>query len=283
MLSIVSLSPLTAVLWCLFLGVLFVGTLYIWRSGTWQGRNNPQQVKNRFVSVSIATVLSLLLLRVLLCEENLQVREGYADIVGIRLWRGAFILSIAGLLHVATLFLGPLAVRYLDDDWILEMEDDAGVRPYRTLLEALRAHVHSIYWWRVIVVGPAAEEIVFRACMCPVLQRARFSNIGICFLAPLFFGVAHLHHYYELRKTHSAKTAMMAVMFQFCYTYLFGVYTCYLFMRTGCIYACIVAHAFCNYMGFPDLDVLVSHKYKKLLWVLHVGGIIGFYYLFKII
>lgn len=283
MLSIVDITPFGATLWCLFLGVLFVATLYIWRTDARLGRNHPKQVKNRFISVSLSTVLSLILLRFVMCKKDTFVREEFLDIVGLRIWSGAFILSFVGLFHVATLFLGPLAVRFLDNDWIFEVENDPEMYSYKNVFEALKSHIHSIYWWRNLVVGPAAEELVFRACMCPVLQKAGFSNLSVCFVAPLFFGVAHLHHYIELRRTYPVKTAAMSVLFQFCYTYLFGAYACFLFVKTKCIYASILAHTFCNYMGFPDVDVLVSHEHKKLLWVLHIAGIVGFIFLFTII
>lgn len=283
MLAIVGLSPFNAILWCLFLGILYVGTLYIWRFDKDLRRNHPKQVKNRFISLSIASVLSLLLLRFVLCKKDTFVREGFLDITGLRLWSGAFLMCFVGLLHVATLFLGPLALRFLDNDWSFDIDGDTDFYQHRSMLDALKYYAGNIYWWRTFVVGPGSEELVFRACMCPVLQRAGFSRVGICFLAPMFFGVAHLHHYYELRKTYPAKKAALGVLFQFCYTYFFGVYACFLFMKTKCIYACILAHAFCNYMGFPDLDALVEHKHKNILRILYVGGIVGFYLLFKII
>lgn len=282
MLSLINTSSFSAILWCLFLGVLYVGTLYIWRSDSSLARNHPKQVKNRFISVSIATVLSLVLLRLVMCKKDLTIREGFVDIVGLRIYGGALLLCFMGLFHVATLFLGPLFLRYLDNEWVFEMENDYAFA-YRNLFEALKSHIHSLYWWRALVVGPVSEEIVFRACMCPVLYQAGFSKLKICFLAPLFFGVAHLHHFFELKKTYPAKKAAISVLFQFCYTYLFGIYACYLFVKTKCIYASIITHTFCNYMGFPDLDALTSHKHKNLLWVAHVGGIIGFYFLFRVI
>lgn len=40
-------------------------------------------------------------------------------------------------------------------------------------------------------------------------------------------------------------------IFQFTYTSLFGFFVAFVFLRTGNIYACIVAHTFCNWMGLP--------------------------------
>ena len=74
------------------------------------------------------------------------------------------------------------------------------------------------------------------------------------FLSPLVFGIAHVHHYYEFRVTHPHVpiTAAMARSFiQFSYTYLFGVYATFIFLRTGSLLAVATVHAFCNSMGLP--------------------------------
>lgn len=53
-------------------------------------------------------------------------------------------------------------------------------------------------------------------------------------------------------------------LFQFTYTSLFGFFVAFVFLRTGNIYACIVAHTFCNWMGLPRfwgrVGQLVEHE-----------------------
>ncbi len=74
------------------------------------------------------------------------------------------------------------------------------------------------------------------------------------FLTPLYFGIAHVHHLYEFRITHPKVPAFVAVLrsvFQFTYTSLFGFFAAFVFIRTGNVYSCILAHTFCNWMGLP--------------------------------
>lgn len=70
------------------------------------------------------------------------------------------------------------------------------------------------------------------------------------FLSPLIFGLAHIHHFYEFRIT-NAKTPITAALarsvLQFAYTYLFGVFATFIFLRTGSLLAIIAIHMFCNY------------------------------------
>ena len=40
-------------------------------------------------------------------------------------------------------------------------------------------------------------------------------------------------------------------IFQFLYTSLFGTIAAFIYLRTGSLWACILAHSFCNWMGLP--------------------------------
>ena len=41
-------------------------------------------------------------------------------------------------------------------------------------------------------------------------------------------------------------------LFQFAYTTIFGMYSAFLFIKTGHFAAPFIVHAYCNFMGFPD-------------------------------
>jgi len=73
------------------------------------------------------------------------------------------------------------------------------------------------------------------------------------------------------------KTAVLISFFQFFYTSVFGIYSAYLFVRTGHFVAPFIAHAFCNHMGFPDVPDLLSQPYPKriIFLVLYVVGLVG--------
>lgn len=110
-------------------------------------------------------------------------------------------------------------------------------RPPATRLEFLRN----------FVVGPTTEELVFRSCMLATLQfgGANLSRMTAILTTPLYFGLAHLHHAYELYRHDKTPKALqraclsggssriLTTVIQFAYTTVFGWYADYLFVRTG--------------------------------------------------
>lgn len=146
--------------------------------------------------------------------------------------------------------------------------------------------------------------------MVPLHLLAHFTEKQIVFLTPLYFGIAHVHHLYEFHITHPEIPMLMATLrslFQFTYTSLFGFFATFLYLRTGNVYTCILAHTFCNWMGLPRLygrvgveagvpigppDVdkksdgsksAAPYRGKSVAWtvayyVILVAGAVGFYY-----
>jgi prenyl protein peptidase len=102
--------------------------------------------------------------------------------------------------------------------------------------------------------GPVSEELVWRSCIVPLHVLGHFSGKQIVYLTPLYFGIAHVHHLYEFRITHpevSFAVSVLRSLFQFTYTSLFGFFATFVYLRTGNVYTCILAHTFCNWMGLP--------------------------------
>lgn len=118
------------------------------------------------------------------------------------------------------------------------------------------------------------------------------------FLSPLIFGLAHVHHFYEFRITNPQTpitVALVRSVLQFAYTYLFGIYATFVFLRTGSLLATIVVHIFCNYMGLPrffgsvepcwmteaelsDPTNTSARSWTICYYVLLCGGAFGFYH-----
>ena len=116
--------------------------------------------------------------------------------------------------------------------------------------------------------------------MVPILLGS-YSKKGAVMMSPLFFGIAHFHHMIErIRKGQDKKTAFFISSFQFAYTTIFGMYSAFLFIRTGHLARCVLVHGFCNFMGFPDLVELVHQESKKrlILSTLFCVGV-GLFYL----
>jgi prenyl protein peptidase len=132
---------------------------------------------------------------------------------------------------------------------------------------------------RNLVVGPVTEELVFRACMCPVLLAGGFSPTTTIIIVPFFFGIAHLHHIMQHIQTgYSIGAAIFTVVFQIGYTTIFGMYSAFIFVRTGHILPAILAHSFCNYMGFPHFGEVPGHPSRNILAAVYVLGLVSFFY-----
>ena len=106
----------------------------------------------------------------------------------------------------------------------------------------------------LLLQGPVSEEVLFRSLMTPLSLLTPLTARQTIFLTPLYFGVAHVHHFYEFRLTHPRvrfMPALLTSLFQFSYTTLFGWYANFVFIRTGNLLSVILAHSFCNWMGLP--------------------------------
>ena len=121
------------------------------------------------------------------------------------------------------------------------------------------------YRWitlRNLGIAPLVEEVIFRACVLPPLLASSLSPTKASWTAPLFFGVAHLHHFYEkyrhippIERTNKIICHLLLVVaVQWTYTTLFGAYESHVFVRTGSLSGVVLAHMLCNYMGLPDIS-----------------------------
>ncbi|KAI0237480.1 CAAX prenyl protease 2 [Lamellibrachia satsuma] len=105
-------SPVSAILLCLFLAVIYVGSLYVWTPGQ-HGRDHPSTIKLRFLRVGLVCILMIPFLWA--CSVNsYSVRARILFTwIGLRL-HGVITASVLPLLLTMVLFLGPLTLHYLD-------------------------------------------------------------------------------------------------------------------------------------------------------------------------
>lgn len=65
------------------------------------------------------------------------------------------------------------------------------------------------------------------------------------------------------------------------YTYIFAIYSAFIFVKTKSILICIILHAYCNFLGAPT-GLGVLFRPKKLdreyvtKFILYVGGVVAF-------
>ncbi|CAH0594326.1 unnamed protein product [Chrysodeixis includens] len=232
-----------SILACIFLTFSYVASLYVWRSTL--SRDHPSTIKRRFFSVSVMMLLAPFFVQWFFTGETLSKGNLYEQL-GLR-WSGVLPAIFAPLFLTAILFLGPLTMQFLSGIWKLYAEPIYWLSSWQDLV-----------WVRNHFMAPLSEEWVFRACMIPLLLQC-LEPMTAVFVGPLLFGVAHFHHMFEQMKAgFEFKTALMISTFQFTYTTLFGAYSAYLFVRTGHFVAPLVAHMFCNHMGFPNFGEITE-------------------------
>jgi len=251
---------------CFLLASTYVGSLYIWKSS--YDRNHPKTVKQRFISAFCMLFISPLCVYFTL---GLFDTEGCSNLLyhlGIR--AGGFIPAlILPLILTSILFLGPMTPSLLDRSWTI------------TSFSYWKDNLQDILWLRNNIVAPVSEEFTFRACMLPQLLKCH-SPTSATLVAPLFFGVGHLHHMYEnYRKQRRILQPLLIACFQFTYTTLFGIYAAFLFVRTGHIIAPCIAHSYCNFIGFPDFGEIVHRRgYQRIILIVaYLSGLLGWCFL----
>lgn len=233
----------------------------------------PANVKRRFVSVSVSMALSPLLVFYLLHRHTDAVHP-VLTLMGLRTG-GLLAATLLPLLLTVVLFAGPLTVQHLN-----------GELRSKATLAYWRHSLGDILWIRNHVMAPISEEFTFRACMMPLLLGA-FAPSRAVLLTPLFFGLAHLHHAVERHRAGmpAARVALMSGV-QFAYTSVFGIYSAYLFARTGHYVAPAVAHAFCNHMGVPNVAEVLHEPHggrRTRMAVAYAGGLIGWLVLLPVL
>jgi len=268
MIPVISFNTLAiyqGVIACFILAVAFVGSLYL--APTSKPRDDPETIRWRMVLTGIVTILSPFYLLLWADYETTEQGAELHHLLGIKI-DGIIAAIILPLLLTVVLYGGVIfhmLIAYV------------GQRSVMMYFNANRVNFRLDVCLRNYFVAPFVEEFVFRACMLPMLTTCMGMRIGVM-VCPLFFGVAHLHHlveWYRWRQL-SLLHAILVTLVQFCYTSLFGLYSAFLFIRTGHLASPVVSHMFCNYMGLPDFGALTRSQNSKQLWTLYVCGLLGF-------
>ncbi|XP_072345474.1 CAAX prenyl protease 2 isoform X2 [Scyliorhinus torazame] len=233
---------------CLLLACGYVGSLYVWRSQL--PRDHPTVIKRRFTSVLIVSMLSPLWLWTWRQYTGFKTGPSLLMLMGVHL-EGIIAAACLPLLLTMVLFLGPLIQLVMDYPWDLFKGMKTFLAP-QFWVQCLA----DMRWMRNQVVAPLTEELVFRACMLPMLVPC--TGLGRAIVTcPLFFGV----------------------VFQFSYTAVFGAYTAFIFIRTGHLIGPVLCHSFCNYMGFPAIGAALDHPRKVTIFFFYLLGVILFFLL----
>jgi len=201
---------------------------------------------------------------------------------------GSFLVALLlrnvsfGCLVTILVYLGPIA--------------DATRRSRKGLVGAFQSLFghHSVnaerYGWLVpardLVLAPFFEEFIFRGAVLAVLLGG-VRGVGVqraVLLSPLFFGLAHVNHYFALKKIYGRGRALRAVLFQFSYTTAFGVLAGVVFWRCKAgLAGAWSLHASANAFGAPDFrpfrtsgGLFTSNVLEKMCYVLGLVSAFAF-------
>lgn len=158
---------------------------------------------------------------------------------------------------------------------------------------------------RNLVAAPITEELVFRSLLVPILTIAYaaakdpvtgehlYSPYSIMIRCPLWFAMAHVHHFIEKISSGEKVTfAVLGTLLQMTYTSIFGYIAAAFLMRTGNVYAPITSHMYCNYWGLPNIDFMFPpsknrpsdlsflYPYRYFLLAAHALGLLLFAVIF---
>ncbi|CAI8602594.1 unnamed protein product [Vicia faba] len=280
-----AVSKPIAVISCVALALLYVAILY---APTFLLRLPPPSsytnfMIRRFLCAVVSTTLSLFITPFILPVQtrNLTCILGVYGVRTDHMWQALVIpLALTSLMYAGSLFLKTLL---LFDFWRQHTFFDDGLSfdsfkcALAKFIDWMSAISSNVLTWRNYVVAPLTEELVFRACMIPILLCGGFKPYSAMILCPVFFSLAHLNHFMEIytKQNYRIMQAAMVIGLQLGYTVIFGSYASFLFIRTGHLAAPIVAHIFCNFMGLPVLYSLRS----GFVSLASIMGLVGFSWL----
>lgn len=227
-------------------------------------RDDPFVIKTRIVFVSLSTLIVYLYFFY------------YRD-CGMDLRRFVFLMqnehgffpswgNCSAYFKEIFFFIGLYLVLYMGE--LLDQLLGAYISPIKAkyMLKNFFSSV-DIWFIRNYVFAPITEEIVFT-----LIVQEDYDNKVNFINSVIYFGIAHLHHGYELyvdeTNAYSLGSILISCLFQMIYTSLFGHINNIIYSQKSTyskIVNCICTHAICNYMGFPSLSTTGLYLYSNKL------------------
>ncbi|KAK1276891.1 CAAX prenyl protease 2 [Acorus gramineus] len=197
--------PVTAVAACAAMAAFYVAVLY---SPTVVLRLPPPLslesfLFRRFACAAVSSAVSVFLCSLLLPIRNLHGAMSFFGVYGVRadhMWQALVIPFLLTSLLYAGSFISMIGL--LCSSWKEIGCCSISAEHVKNMAWKFVCRIWMLVWsvfaWRTYVVAPLTEEIVFRACMIPLLSCGGFKTYKIIFFSPVFFSLAHLHHFWEL-------------------------------------------------------------------------------------
>lgn len=261
----------------LYISISYVLAIYVSTSHhvSHKQRNEPQIIRQRMKNIMIICGVNALLVPLMVslysdkpfseCLLQMGVVGGY-HFNGVWDMKQFIVDCTKVIALVAILYVGPLAdlclhYIYTSDslwyDFCDNFNDIWGVRNY--------------------MFAPITEELVYTSmllsCHIAMEPRSQLTWRQLLLEPSLYFGIAHVHHAWEMYQDGDYKLLQILLItaFQATYTTMFGTFSNYIFLRHGGnLYSCILAHAMCNLLGVPSVQpsssALFTSLWAKKLW-----------------
>lgn len=251
------------VAWSVVVASLYVISFHVAKPTYIAGRlrDDPVLIKYRLRRISLLSLGLVAVLPVILATVYPQLQ--YTDI--IKSFRFHFKLGpvILSLMLICSLYVGPILHYFvlIRGDVLTTV---SGFQEEFLTLEGFRDHIFA----------PVTEELIYRSIVLAILQPVS-NPFKLMVYSPLLFGVAHIHHGYELYFHRNINLGLVLIsgLCQLTYTTLFGILANYVFFKYGSVWCLITVHSVCNLIGFPELLVSKHPVYTYAYYGLLVAGI----------
>lgn len=152
---------------------------------------------------------------------------------------------------------------------------------------------------KTILFAPLFEEFIYRSCLINIFIEAGVYTETYCVLVlPCYFAISHLHQVFQQQRKQrqlknwaikenvtlpsdqwvSIRKSLLIALFKLTYTNIFGIYSGFVYIRTGSLWPAIVLHSHCNFFGFPSFGQLLNKENrcsdKIIALVLYIVGTI---------
>lgn len=189
-------------------------------------------------------------------------------------WFNSPYLSKYSIFSTIILFLGPILQNiftFINYDYKYFYKSSMNL-----YFKHLKRNILSFDTFKALVIGPLAEEMIYRSFACSLWESAGISYLKTIFLLPFMFGVSHLNKAFLEKSLSTIKLKdFMPYVGMLIYTTLFGWWEAFVWLRTHSFFTCAFIHAFCNYMQFPDFKEALEWSNPIQRIFLYLGYLIG--------
>lgn len=252
-------------------------------------RNNERHIKFRMISVLVTCLIGILSHHYIFCRTFNGI-----DVFDMQMNE----LFFAPVKHVSVLYLGSFVSSALESHVIFHSHSCSmsySKFMYNQISTKLTEPFRNSRFQvaRDLIIAPFAEELIFRSLtISPMLYSREYLEgtvriSTICVTTPLFFGLAHVHHAYTKIKHDKVPVskALMSSGFQFIYTYLFGAYASFCYVKIKSLMSVCLVHSLCNYLSLPNIAIFLvetrsrqnTRAYYAIVGLMYVVGIFLFY------